>query len=316
MRSLFLAALLGLALAAPRGAAAAPAFAPRRDLTDAERLEYSVTESDAVGLGTIRGVVDALIPDPAGGRLVPYRYVVFAPERWLKGGLALAPVAVGFDDPGSPAFAAARARAAADSARVLVFLRRNAAAAPAPPPPAGAARGRAAKDAAPAVPLGAQPVCAWLVDESPYLYGGGMTSLREGDAEAVLRTLDAAARSRTLESLVVTSTLAVLGTDVGETPCRVGGRDGSCARVRIDQMLAGSTLDAEIPVYSLLPDGVPEGQSLFFVRATGDGPYEILSFSAGVMPVRGGRVEPLGKPLADVQATVLRIVREQRGPGD
>jgi len=314
MRSLRLTAVLCLLLAAPRAVAAAAPFEPRRALTDAERLEYSVTESEAVGIGTLRGAVDALVPPPGGGRPVPYRYVVFEPEQWLKGGLPLAAVAVGFGDPASPAFDAARRRAAGDSARVLVFVRRGPGA-PAAPTRAGRTRNAAAAPA-PAPPPGAQPACEWIVDESPYRYGGGMKSLAEGDAEAVRSALVEAARARSLEALVVTSTLAVLGTRAGDTPCRVGGRDGDCARVRIDQMLAGSTIDAEIPVYSLLPGAIPEGQSLYFVRATGDGPYEVLSFAAGVMPVRDGKVEPLGRPLAKVQAEILGIVREKRGPGD
>jgi hypothetical protein len=324
--------LLALALICFSGSqiGAAPSWEPRRDLTDAERLDYSVAESELVGIGQVVGVVDALVPPAgaAGGRGVgPYRYVVFQPARWLKGAEPLAPLAVGFDDPASPVFDRLREHVRADSGQVLIFLRRRAGGAPggepaAEPAPAKAARAKARGTRelpAPAEPA-ADPArlarCEWVLDESPYLYGGGVATLRPGDDEVVERTLVDAAHSRTLESLVVTANLACLGTEVGDAPCAIGGRDGRCARVHIDQMLAGSTTDAEVPVYSLLPGGVPAGQSLYFLRQTADGPYEILAFAAGVMPVRSGRVEPLGKPLADVQAAILQIVRARRGPGD
>jgi hypothetical protein len=295
-------------------AAAAGGYEPRRDLTDAERLEYSVAESELVGMGNILGVVDALAAAPGSPHLSPYRYVLLQPEKWLKGDLPLRPLPVGFGDPASPVFERLRERAKADSGHVLIFLRRRPGLPGAPEEPPKASGKGAPKEAA-SDPT-RLPRYEYLVDESPYLYGGGVAGLQPGDEEVVLRTLDEATRSRSMESLVVNSSLAVLGTALGEAPCRVAGRDGECTRVRIDQMLAGSTLDAEISVYSLLPEGVPQGQSLYFLRATADGPYEILSFSAGVMPVVNGRVQPLGKRLEEVQAGILAVVRAKRGPGD
>src|SRR5690348_10866092 len=73
----FLAAGLSLALAAP----VARAEAVKRDLTENERLEYSVAESQTILRGKLLEVVDAMVPAPGAAKLTSYRYALVAPEK-------------------------------------------------------------------------------------------------------------------------------------------------------------------------------------------------------------------------------------------
>jgi len=290
----FLAAGLSLVLAV----SAASADAIKRDLTDNERLDYSVAESQAILRGQILQLVDAMVPAPGGSKLVNYRYAVLQPLKWIKGTAPNKTVVVGFDEGSADLFDTVRGWAGSTD-QVVLFLKKSEAF---PAPPASAAS--------------KLPPVDYVLEDSPYLFQRGIMKVGPGDDLAIDERIKATAASRSLDSLVVRSSLALLGTAVGEGLCRIEGKDNHCERVRIDRMLAGSTMAGEVPVYGIFDGPIPSGQSIYFLRQTNDDSYEILSFHAGVMPVENGKVEPLGKPLNDVLGHIKTVVRATRGPGD
>jgi len=297
----FLAAGLSLALAAP----VARAEAVKRDLTENERLEYSVAESQTILRGKLLEVVDAMVPAPGAAKLTSYRYALVEPQKWIKGSPTWVkgqsqnkPVVVGFSDASADLFQTVREWAGSSDA-LLLFLRKNDASFPAP---AGASK---------------LPGVDYVLEDSPYLFQRGLLKVNPGDETAIDERMKASAASRSLDSLVIRSSLTLLGTSLGDGDCRIAGHgDRTCTRVRIDRLLAGSTMAGEIPVYGVFDGPLPRGQSLYFVRETPDDSYEILSFRAGVMPVENGKVEPLGKSLNDVIGRIKIVARETRGPGD
>ena len=296
----FLAAGLALVLAA----SVARAESVKRELTDNERFDYSVAESQVILRGQLLEIVDAMIPAPGQKSLVSYRYALVQPQSWLKGQPnwvkgtpANKPVVIGFDEGSADLFQTIRGWAGS-SDEVVFFLKKPDKDAPAP---ASASK---------------LPTVEYVLEDSPYLYQHGLMKVGPGDETTIDQRMKATAASRSLDSLVVRSSLALLGTAVGEGLCRIEGKDNHCERVRIDRMLAGSTMAGEVPVYGLFDGPVPTGQSIYFLRQTNDDSYEILSFRAGVMPVENGKVEPLGKPLNDVLGHIKQVVRATRGPGD
>jgi len=291
----FLAAALALS-AAPSAARAEI----KRDLTDSEKLDYSVAESQAIVRGKLLEVVDAQVPQAGGAKLVSYRYVLVQPQKWLKGAGANKPIAIGFGDDGEDLFRTIRSWAASETDEVMLFLHKLAKGESFPAPSA----------------LSHLASVDYVLEASPYQYERGAMKVGPGDDIRIDERLEGAARSRTLDSLVVRSSLALLGTKVAEGECRIAGRGQTCARVRIDRLLAGSTVDAEIPVYGVFEGPVPSGQNLYFLKQTPDDSYEILSFRAGVMQVENGKVERLGKSLSDVIGRIKIVARATRGPGD
>lgn len=295
-----LAAAVSLATAAPL----ARAEVIKRDLTDNERLDYSVAESQVILRGQLLEVVDAMVPVAGAGKLVNYRYTLVQPQSWLKGAPAWVkgtpankPVVVAFDEGSADLFQTIRGWAGS-SDEIVLFLKK-------------------ADKAAPSAPAGSKLATVdYVLEDSPYLYQRGILKVGPGDESSIDERMKSTAASRSLDSLVVRSSLALLGTAVGEGLCRIEGKDNHCERVRIDRMLAGSTMAGEIPVYGLFDGPMPTGQSIYFLRQTNDDSYEILSFRAGVMPVENGKVEPLGKPLNDVLGRIKTVVRATRGPGD
>ena len=296
-------ALAAAILASSLPAAATPVA--KRDLSEDEKLDYSVAESEAIVDGTILEVVDALVPNPVSHSLGPYRYLLVQPKRWLKGSLPkgslpLKPIAVGFSDAESPIFRDVRGWAASETDELVLFVRRVSSSDP---------------PATPAVKSNL-PKIEWVVEDSPYQYERGVLRVRPGDDLAVQQKMDDMAKARSLESLVSRSTLTFLGTPLGEGACRVAGRENTCTRVRIDRLLVGSTMSSEVLLYGLFNDPLPASQSLFFVKETPDESYEVLSFRAGVMPVVNGKVAAIGKPLNDVVGRIKIVARASHGPGD
>jgi hypothetical protein len=276
----------------------------KRELTDNERFDYSVAESRVILRGQLLEIVDAMVPATGAKNLVSYRYALVQPQNWLKGAPTWVkgtptnkPIVIGFDERSTDLFQTVRGWAGSTD-EVVFFLKK-----PAKDPPAPAASSKL-------------PSVEYVLEDSPYLYQRGVMKVGPGDETAIDERMKATAASRSLDSLVVRSSLALLGTAVGEGACRIEGKDNHCERVRIDRMLAGSTMAGEVPVYGLFDGPIPTGQSIYFLRQTSDDSYEILSFRAGVMPVENGKVEPLGKPLNDVLGHIKTVVRATRGPGD
>jgi hypothetical protein len=272
----------------------------KRDLTDNEKLDYSVAESQAILRGKLLEVVDAQVPEAGSSKLASYRYVLVQPKKWLKGVGTSKPIAIGFRDDGEDLFRTIRSWAASETDEVMFFVHKL---------------GKGETFPAPAA-VSRLATVDYVLEAGPYQYERGAMKVGPGDDIRIDERLEGAARSRTLDSLVVRSSLALLGTKVSEGDCRIAGRGETCARVRIDRLLAGSTIDAEIPVYGVFDGPIPSGQNLFFLKLTPDDSYEILSFRAGVMSVENGRVEPLGKSLNDVIGRIKIVARATRGPGD
>lgn len=282
---------------------AAPSAAPaeiKRDLTDSEKLDYSVAESQAIVRGKLLEVVDAQVPQAGSAKLASYRYVLVQPKKWLKGAGANKPIAIGFGDDGEDLFRTIRSWAASETDEVMLYLHKLDKGESFPAPSA----------------LSHLASVDYVLEASPYQYEHGALKVGPGDDIRIDERLEGAAKSRTLDSLVIRSSLALLGTKVAEGDCRIAGRGQTCARVRIDRLLAGSTVDAEIPVYGVFEGPIPSGQNLYFLKQTPDDSYEILSFRAGVMQVENGKVEPLGKSLNDVIGRIKIVARATRGPGD
>jgi hypothetical protein len=245
--------------------------------------------------------VDAMVPSPGAAKLSGYRYVLIQPKKWLKGGSSPAKtVVVGFGDGTDDLYQTIRGWAGSETDEVLFFLHKL---------------GKGESFPAPAA-LSHLATVDYVLEDSPYQYERGAMKVGPGDDIRIDDRMRAAAQSRSLDSLVVRSSLTLLGTTLGEGDCKIAGRGDHCARVRIDRLLAGSTMAGEIPVYGVFEGPVPRGQSLFFLRETPDESYEILSFRAGVMPVENGKVEALGKPLNDVIGRIKIVARATRGPGD
>src|SRR5215470_2976975 len=134
-----LAAGVSLALAAP----VARAEAIKRELTDNERLEYSVAESQVIVRGKLLEVVDAMVPVPGAAKLTSYRYALVAPEKWIKGAPAWVkgtsqnkPVVVGFKDGEDDLFQTIRGWAGSSNA-VILFLKKPESTKSFPAPAAG-----------------------------------------------------------------------------------------------------------------------------------------------------------------------------------
>src|SRR5215831_4943118 len=192
------AAAISLTAAAP----VARAEAIKRELSNSERLEYSVAESPYILRGQLLEVVDALVPVVGAGKLTPYRYALVQPQSWLKGAPAWVkgqpankPVVVGFDESSKDLFDTVRGWAASTD-EVVFFLDKPAKAVAAP------ASGSKL------------PVVDYVLGDSPYLYQHGMMKVGPGDEAAIDAQMKASAASRSLDSLVVRSSLALLGTAV------------------------------------------------------------------------------------------------------
>src|SRR6266545_63348 len=69
-------------------------LAPARLLTEDEKLELALSESDAVGLGYVVAVHDTIV-DVTGGTGIPYRWLELRAMEWLKGMPGSATLAVG-----------------------------------------------------------------------------------------------------------------------------------------------------------------------------------------------------------------------------
>jgi hypothetical protein len=292
--------LLAVALALSPVPSAAPAEVIKRDLTDNEKLDYSVAESQAILRGKLLEVVDAQVPQAGSSKLATYRYVLVQPKKWLKGTGATKPIAIGFADGGEDLFRTIRAWAGTETDEVMFFLHKL---------------GKGETFPAPSA-LSRLATVDYVLEAGPYQYERGAMKVGPGDDIRIDERLEGAAKSRSLDSLVVRSNLTLLGTAVSEGDCRIAGRGDRCTRVRIDRLLAGSSVDSEIPVYGVFEGPIPGGQNLFFLKLTPDESYEILSFRAGVMSVENGKVGSLGKSLNDVIGRIKIVARATRGPGD
>jgi hypothetical protein len=241
-----------------------------RPLTEDERMELGVGLSDAVGIGSILAVKDSI--DDAG---MKWSWMVFRPEKWLKGSAALGVIRIYF--PGGGVQQRASSLLRESSPACLVFIHR-------------------VNDAR-------QPY--WALREHPDIPGGGL--LRVGDRRRHLE--DGVTRATTklsLEGMVQRSPLVVVGTVGPLRKLQVQGRPIPCSEILVDSVIVGH-FEAPLRVYSLYGALEAYGPMLLMLKPGEAGAHELVGFTAGARPILGTTVEGLRDDLPTVSSRVRKI---------
>jgi hypothetical protein len=264
--------LLGL-MAASSGLATTYAQLSR-PLTAEETLERSAARASAILVGTLLGLRDSTL-----GSGDPYREYRVRPERWLKGSGDGTPIKIAV-----PAWALMETpvRPQANRVRhVLVFLMK----------------------------VGD----GWVLGQ--HGHEAGIVPLDTVEREELILAVQKAIDRVSLDSLAVRADWIVIGEalPVSEAtatmPCRIAGLEDWCRAFRVDLWIAGGPGEPVIPVYSVTYVMPFHGSGLLFLEQGPNSVYEVLSAGIGGMPVREGRVAPMGLFVDDVIARI-RAVRE------
>jgi hypothetical protein len=257
--------------------------APRRELSKDERLEYAVSQAQAMVLGRILAVTDTIVLDTESAevRYILDRFALVQDAEWLKGeGPSI--IRVG-----------ARSSSLVSGMRAIVFLYRTP---------------TRAIDRDPRLPWPYPPSAEWMASETPYgLAEDGVLYVNSRTESRFRGAVLAAMATQTWRSLLTRADLVVLARPVpGGAPCRVGDRDFGCNLVAIDSVLSGSSLALQPKIYSPVPIVVPSGADklLLFLRHHHSDVYEVLSFRAGALGFRAGKT--LGRK--ESQAEILKAV--------
>ena len=271
-------ALLALVSAAVLPSAASTWRAPIRPLTDDERMEFAASATQAVGIGVCSGLQDSL--DSEGNW---WHWMVFTPDRWLKGGPGTAKLRL-FLPTTSSLTRKSAAKWINGTARCLVFMRH--------------------------VESGQDGY--WVVAEHPDFPGAGVLRLDATIGATSVAIENRAARAvsdNTLAGVARRSPLIIVG-NVYPTTQRITfrGQTLKCPEVAIDSVVAGARPQGTLRVYTPY-GGLPrEGHMLLMLTPGEGGAFEVVGFESGAYDISNGEVTPLGQPLTAVVRSIRQSV--------
>lgn len=266
--------ILLLAASAPT-VRAATWIAPQHPLTDTEWLEYDISGADAIGIGCIVAIHDSIVDVAADRSGIPTRALSLRVTKWLKGAPGSAALRVGVSVlDAQPLRGEDLSSIARSDRKVAIMLRRL--------------------------------TEGWGLADGPDPGGPGMRVVPPGktrDFERQLRTLIA---RQNVDSVLARAELVVVGRCVDSAPCSPtnGHR---CARVVVEQALAGAPASDTISVFTPLVGDIPTGRAVFFVRSVpGDGCYETVGFQAGCQSFDAERARRWGLSIDDIRSRLRR----------
>ena len=271
-------ALLVLWVANPADATTWPP--PRRPLTDDEQMEFAVSGSHIVGVGTLTAMGDSLDKDGMG-----WSWMTFDPERWLKGGPGMWPLRLYFPTISHFAQRQAFEWSKEGPVRCLIFAH-----------------------------LVNDPRWRyWALPEHPGFPGHGIVRLEDDpDVERRATRVIAAVRP---EALARRCALVVVGHSTpNRTPLRALHGHAKGVQVRVDSVISGRAVPGQVlhPLffgpYGLLSE---TGDLLLMLRPCSEGGWEVVGFGAGALKIRDGIVTDLNEPLANVVARIRAALRTQ-----
>src|SRR5439155_19867953 len=93
----------------------------------------------------------------------------------------------------------------------------------------------------------------WLLNDTPFDYGFGITEVPPAMISSVVRRASAVLRRQSLDSLAMRADLVVLGTASNDDApdCQPYSRRIPCVNVRVDSLLSGEPADTSLRVYSI-----------------------------------------------------------------
>ncbi len=253
--------------------AASPARAtswrpPAHPLTVQEKVDFAVSQSKLIGVGTAEAVHDSLDEE---GTL--WAWVSFRPDRWLKGDGGEKTVRLYF-----PTYV--------NSWRGMVE---------------GWVRGGPTRCILFANPLTDGRLALSL---HPEFYGdGGVVRLTafQGAESAVANGI----KRMSLEGLASNSALIVVGrAHRSSSPCTIGGRRIYCSEVLVDSVVTGTLPTSQLRVYTTYGPVDPDSTTIFALKAGEGGAYEVVGVLGGAIAVRRDLVPALG---ASLTQTVSRL---------
>lgn len=238
---------------------------PLRTLTTDERVELGVSGSQAIGVGQVIAVHDSLDADG-----VPWRWMTFAPKRWLKGAASPSNTRIYFSQITSYCYNKIAAWPSRPAPSCIVFIRR-----------AGN---------------------LWVLAESPSMPGGGVMRLGSNvdeiaDEAAVVRGIARQAP----EEIARRSALIVVGKTVQRgAVCVTHGNAVKCADVVVDSVITGTLPPGVIHLHTLFGGFDTYDHVLLMLRPDGSGGFENVGFSGGTLPIVDGQVNSLGLSAQDL----------------
>lgn len=245
---------------------------PSRPLTQDEKLELAVSESDAIGFGYVAAVRETIV-DVVGGTGIPARSLTLRPTEWLWGAPGGSAMAVGFSATDhSSLFSELLVASGLDTRPACFFLKHL-------------RSGWALRD---------------YPDPPP------LQLLTQGEAGAMRQRIRRIIALQSPDSLLARADLVVLGVR-GETDARCATSRGvrECAPVSVKEVLAGPSVSDSIVVYGVMLGQMPPGEALYLLRKMPDGLYETVGFRSGSLPVRSGKVERWGLTLEQTRRRAL-----------
>lgn len=255
-----------------------PAFgiwiAPRRPLTESEKLSLAVSESDGICVADVIGSGDTL-SEPG------FHYLTLMPSTWLKGTYPLRAFnAYEVDMEESMGYEKARNTLRWAGPTGVFFLRRHG--------PEGGAM-------------------SWFLNTTPYYYKDGLVL---GTREDVERARTAAANEVELEGVdgMIRDADAIVRGRADSTSARctvVGVGWTSCMGISVAAVLAGKVEKRHLTAFTPLPVDLEGRDCVFFLEAVADSIWEPLRTKAGILEVAGDSIPRLGISIQALEHKVL-----------
>ncbi len=252
--------------------------APRRSLTDDEKLSLTVSQSDAIVIASVREVRDSTFelrsdPESASSEGVSFVAVTLTPQQWLKGEPEPGDLHVGMFPTMDRVLDDVQRCFREGPVTAVFFLRRS--------------------------PRG------WMVSDDPggFLTGRLLVLDQPTSGTPELPALRAAVARQSLDSLLTRADLVILGHPGARSSC-----------VRVDSVVLGEPPGATIHVESPVWGVIEPGESVLFLRRLGPGTFETLDFFAGSVPFQSDSLVRQGIPLRRLfeRAAELRPGRTAR----
>ena len=149
----------------------------------------------------------------------------------------------------------------------------------------------------------------WANVWKTHIPGEGALSLDHVDRSARIRSIKLAYELAKPRNLAKRADLVVRGHHEGSPAVRTANSAGQiCANIVVDEILYGTTSETALPVFTTVPGYVRAEESVYFLKRTPEGPYEVVGLSGGVRVVTGNR---MGRRKDDLR-TVRRELKEAK----
>ena len=229
----------------------------------------AAASAHAIGVGSVLSVQDSIAPDG-----MAWRWMVFRPERWLKGRESLALLRIYFPQISNFGHRQVFEWMHSPPVRCLVFVR-------------SVADARAPYRA---------------LAEHPHFPGVGILRMTDDDSEVEIAATQAIKRI-TPEELARRSTLVIVGeAHPARGLARAYARQFRYSEVQVDSVLVGSAAAGLLRVYGPYGQIAATGTVLLMLRSGEEGAYEVVT--AGAFAISNGVVKRLDESIASVAARI------------